>query len=331
LHIGVANRGTWPLRHASPATGFVPAALCDVNPAALSSARDMTGLTPEVCFTDVDAALDFACSSGIRAVIACVPTVMHVPLAIKAIRLGLAVLIEKGMAPDWPTACELATIVRGTPGARAAVAQNYRYNAMEQAVRRAVQDESCPYHVGAAHMLEYTQYRVRPSVNTLSYPFASVWDMSCHHFDNLLYWLGPIESMTAFSWKANWSAYRYDNNTSAHIAFASGARVHYVHTHDAARNVLKVEAHGERGAIVTSGSAIEFNERPLEQFGSRPTQRFDYAPTGGEADLLRDFHAYITRGAEPGVSVINNLEVMAACEMMVRSITLGRTVRREEL
>jgi hypothetical protein len=36
-------------------------------------------------------------------------------------------------------------------------------------------------------------------------------------------------------------------------------------------------------------------------------------------------------GIEPGISAKNNLETMAACEMMVRSITGGRTVRREEL
>jgi hypothetical protein len=54
-------------------------------------------------------------------------------------------------------------------------------------------------------------------------------------------------------------------------------------------------------------------------------------PAQGEADLLRDFRAYILSGAEPGISARNNLETMAACEMMVRSITLKRTCRRAEL
>jgi predicted dehydrogenase len=51
----------------------------------------------------------------------------------------------------------------------------------------------------------------------------------------------------------------------------------------------------------------------------------------GERDVLRDFHAYVVGGVEPGISVQNNLETMAACEMMVRSITEGRTVKRSEL
>jgi hypothetical protein len=51
----------------------------------------------------------------------------------------------------------------------------------------------------------------------------------------------------------------------------------------------------------------------------------------GEAGLLRDFYTYVQGGAEPGVSVRNNLETMAACEMMVRSITERRECFRKEL
>ena len=31
LHIGVANRGTWPLKHCNAQTGFQSTALCDVS------------------------------------------------------------------------------------------------------------------------------------------------------------------------------------------------------------------------------------------------------------------------------------------------------------
>jgi hypothetical protein len=50
-----------------------------------------------------------------------------------------------------------------------------------------------------------------------------------------------------------------------------------------------------------------------------------------EADLLRDFYAYITEGKEPGISVGKNLETMGACEMVVRAIEQGRKCRRGEL
>jgi predicted dehydrogenase len=328
LHVGVANRGTWPLRHCKADIGFVPAALVDLSAKALEEARLITSLPESACFASVEEALQKA---DVDCVIACVPTKYHVPVAKAAMAAGKPVLIEKGMAPDWASAQDLAATVARTPGAKAAVAQNYRYNGMERGFYRAVHDKSYGGYVGNVHMIEYTQYRVRPHPGTLTYPFASVWDMSCHHFDNLMYWFGPIKQMTAHSWRAGWSPYQHDANTSAHIVFASGTVCHYVHTHDAARAVLDIQMHGELGAISTGQGGLVFSQRPTEQFGSRPETIIPLEASAGETDLLRDFHAYITRGIEPGISVRNNLETMAACELMVRSIMTGRTVSRSEL
>jgi predicted dehydrogenase len=329
LHVGVANRGEWPLRLCNASTGFAPSALCDVSDEALAKAREFTGLSESACFTDFDRALE---ESDVDCAIVCAPTVLHVPLAKKCVARGVPVLVEKGMAPDWNDACDLVRAARDA-SAVVAVAQNYRYNSMERTVWRAINDPEHPAYVGEVHVLTYAQHRVRPVPRTLTYPFASVWDMSCHHFDNMLHWLGPVREMTAHGWRASWSAYEHDNNTSAHVAFERGTRAHYVHTHDAARSSLEIQVHGGRGALVVrdDGGGITFNERPLEQFGTRPISDVEPEPASGEADLLRDFYRYVTQGIEPGISARNNLETMAACEMMVRSITLGRTVRRAEL
>ena len=107
--------------------------------------------------------------------------------------------------------------------------------------------------------------------------------------------------------------------------------MHYVHTHDAARSSLEIQLHGERGALVVRDERVTFNRRPLEQFGTRPVVDVQPEPAHGEAELLRDFYRYVTQGVEPGISARNNLETMAACEMMVRSITHARIVRRAEL
>ncbi len=341
LHIGVSNRGLWPLQHCKEASGFRPALLCDLSPQALAEARQMTGLGADATFNDVDSALDAAAAGRADCVIACVPTIFHVPVAKEAIARGLPVLIEKGMAPDWASACDLVNTATAAK-AIVCVAQNYRYNPAERTVKRAITDPLSAGFVGGSrpHFLQYTQYRVRPLPRTLTYPFAGVWDMSCHHFDNLMSWLGPIEQITAHGWGADWSAYEHANNTTAQIVFHSGTQVLYAHLHDAARPIVDVQVHGERGCLrwlddPTSGDAggggIYFNTRPLEQFGTRPAVAVPTEPSAGETDLLRDFHAYITQGIEPGISARLNLETMAACEMMVRSIKSGKTVRREEL
>lgn len=327
LHVGVSNRGTWPLEKCNETTGFRPAALCDVTADALEAARKLTGLEPSAVYSDLDRAL---AHPGIDCVIICTPTRFHVPMAKKVIAAGLPVLIEKGMAPDWASAQDLARTVAAA-GAVACVAQNYRYFGAEKQLYRAVNDPSYGGYIGVPHTAQYIQNRVRPVPRTLTYPFAGVWDMSCHHFDNLMSWFGPMKAMTAHSWRAGFSAYEHDNNTSAQIEFVSGVQCVYLHTHDAARASLEVQIHGDRGAVVRREDGVEFNERPLEQFGTRPVTVLPPEEAHGEADLLRDFHAYITAGKEPGVSVRNNLETMAACEMMVRSITLKRRVTRDEL
>jgi predicted dehydrogenase len=248
----------------------------------------------------------------------------------KAIHAGLPVLVEKGMAPDWDSAQRL---VKAALQHRAVVcvAQNYRYKPMERTIHHVLHDPNHPAHPLGVHLVMYTQNRVRPMPRTLTYPFASVWDMSCHHFDTLLFWFGPISRMTAHGWSAEWSAYEHDNNTSAHIVLDNGTHCHYIHTHDAARGSLEIQIHGERGALVTDGDGLTFSERPLEQFGSRPLHAVPLVAAEGEADLLRDFHRYICNGVEPGTSARNNLETMAACEMMVRSIGTGQAFRREQL
>src|SRR4051812_12484156 len=278
LHVGVANRGTWPLKHCNAATGFAPAALCDVSAAALEEARQLTGLSPSVSYNNVDEAI---AAADVDCMIVCAPTVMHVPLAKKAIAAGLPVLVEKGMAPDWPSANELVRAARERD-AIVCVAQNYRYNGMERTIWRAINDPSFAGHVGEVHLLTYAQHRVRPIPRTLTYPFASVWDMSCHHFDNMLFWLGPMRDMTAQSWRASWSAYEHDNNTAAHIAFDNGAHCDYIHTHDAARSTLEIQVHGAKGALIVRDEEITFNERPLEQFGTRPIVNVPRESAGGE-------------------------------------------------
>jgi len=327
LHVGVANRGTWPLKHCNADTGFTPAALCDVSDAALAQARQLTGLADSDCFTSIDEAL---ANSEVDCAIICAPTVLHVPLTKKVIDASLPVLVEKGMAPHWAAATELVRYAQ-QKSTVVCVAQNYRYNSMERTIRRAINDPTFAAHVGQVHLLSYAQHRVRPVPRTLTYPFASVWDMSCHHFDNMLFWLGKMREMTAHSWRATWSAYVHDNNTSAHIAFETGVHCHYIHTHDAARSTLEIQVHGERGALIANDNGITFNERPLEQFGTRPIVNVPRESGGGESDVLRDFHRYITSGVEPGISARNNLETMAACEMMVRSVTSRRTCARSEL
>jgi len=181
---------------------------------------------------------------------------------------------------------------------------------------------------GVIYHVDYVHHRVRPEPRTLHFPFASVWDMSCHHFDNLMFWLGPIEAMTARAYAAPWSAYRHPNNTAAWLEMQNGTRVDYLHTHDAARSSLHIEFQGERGALWWDGTSLRFSMKPNKNWGHCEPSLVPLDPEPGLPALLLDFYTYVTGGPEPGISGFQNLETMAACEMLVRSATLNTRITR---
>lgn len=328
LHIGVGGRGNWPITLATPERGFRPAALCDLSAPALAAAREKTGLPESACYTDLGKALE---ASKVDCAIICAPTHLHVPLVKRCVEAGVkSVLVEKGMATSWNEARDLIQFVLAHE-AKVAIAQNYRYRHGARMIRNLINNPEESQAVGTPFLVTYEELRVRPEPRNLTYPFASVWDMSCHHFDNLISWLGAVDSIQAQAWGASWSAYEHPNNTTAQLQFSNGTRVHYVHAHDAAKYSYKIEVHGEKGAAIWTDSNISVNSRPNKNFGRTPETLFPLEKDSGEAGVLEDFHRYVTEGTEPGISARNNLEVMALCEMMVRSVEQDRRVSREEL
>jgi predicted dehydrogenase len=137
--------------------------------------------------------------------------------------------------------------------------------------------------------------------------------------------------MTAHSYRASYTPYEHDNNTSAFLRFKNGVCVNYAHTHDASRGSLRIEVHGANGALILRDERAEFSARPSVNFGVEPATEVPIPKLDSETGVLADFHDYVTNGREPGISARHNLETMAMCEMMVRSIRQQRMVKREEL
>jgi len=314
IHIGVGNRGQWPLRLATPEAGFRPVALVDTSSEVLSAAAALCGPVPT--YTSLDAAL---AETQADIAIICTPTRFHLEQGSRCLQAGLHVLVEKGMAPNLAEATSLVAAAQAA-GRALAVAQNYRYQAMERTVCRMINDPAHPHYVGAPFLIEYTQNRQRPHPRTLDYPFASVWDMSCHHFDTLLSWLGPgFTEVTAKAFGPAWSRYRHANNTSMQMNHRSGCMVHYLHTHDAAVNEIRIRIQATGGAILVDGDRVAFckrSDRQLEHEAIVPV-----APEAhlGEAGVLADFHRHCVQGDEVGISGRSNLDVMKLCDATCRS------------
>ena len=327
IHAGVGGRGRWPLEVLGADPRFQSVALVDVAPAHLEAARAATGLPPEVCFTSLEEAL---AAVEADALVICTPTKTHARLCRAGFAAGKHVLVEKGMTLDWAEAKALVAEAAAA-GVRFCVSQNYRYTAevltLQQVIERGAHGR--PYLVDLVHH----RYRVEP--RTLDYPFAMVWDMACHHFDNLVCLFGPVARVTAVSHNAPWSAYVHDAGVTAVLEFRSGPVCTYVLTHQATVSDYRFLVQTERGALHWSepDRRWHFRPRPDRHLGrSGEAVPLDGVPAGrSEQGVVDDWYRYVTEGVEPGISGRRNLETLAVCELVVRAATQRCTIAREAL
>jgi predicted dehydrogenase len=328
IHVGVGARGAWPVEIMGADPKFQPVALVDINRDFLAAAQARLKLPGTALFGDLESALR---AVEADAVVICTPTVTHAPLARIAFAHGKHVLVEKGMTMDWAEANALVREAEQA-GVKFCVAQNYRYFANMATVKRLLDDPNDPHHPGKVEIVDFVHHRYRPEPRTLNYPYAMVWDMSCHHVDLLAFWLGAARCVTALSYNTSWSQYQHDANIAAIVEYG-GATCHYILTHSATISDWRIILQGQRGALRTGDvPGVQFYPRPSGQLGSsRPLACDEPLLPASEQGVADDFHRYIAEGIEPGISGRNNLQTLAVCEMLVRSARERRPVDREEL
>jgi predicted dehydrogenase len=258
----------------------------------------------------------------------CTPTATHAAFCRAGFALGKHVLVEKGMTLDWQEANALVAAAAAA-GVRFCVSQNYRYTTEVLTLRHLLEGDA----YGAPHLVDLIHHRYRPEPRTLNYPFAMVWDMSCHHFDSLVCLFGPVARVTAVSHNAPWSAYQYDAGVAAVLEFRSGAVCTYQLTHQATVSDYRFLVQTERGGLTWQDGRWRFLPKPDRQLGHNPPAiPLDNVPASrSEQGVVDDWYRSIMEGVEPGISGRNNLETLAVCEMAVRSATLHRPVARADL
>jgi predicted dehydrogenase len=329
IHVGVGARGAWPVEVMGADPKFQPVALVDLNKDFLAQAQAQLQLPDSALFNDLQTALN---TVEADAVIICTPTVMHAPFARMAFAKGKHVLVEKGMTMDWD---EAKALVREADesGVKFCVAQNYRYFANMATIKQLLDHRDAPHYPGKIEIVDFMHHRYRPEPRTLNYPYAMVWDMSCHHVDLLAFWLGEARRVTALSYNTTWSQYEHDANIAALIEYANGAVCHYILTHSATISDWRIILQGERGALRTADvPGVQFYPRPTGQLGSSEPEACEEVPSQRSEQGVADaFYRYIEEGIEPGISGRNNLKTLAVCEMLVRSAREGRPVERAEL
>ena len=148
-------------------------------------------------------------------------------------------------------------------GVRFCVAQNYRYQPLQQTIKEILNEGAC----GAPAIVDLIHHRYRPNPRTLNYLNAMIWDMSCHHFDNLNFWFGPVKTVTARTFNTPWSQYPYDSGVYAILEYASGMVCNYGLTHCAQNSSYHLRMHMDGGTLRAYDVAgIEF--QPTGRWGA---------------------------------------------------------------
>ncbi len=320
IHVGTGGRGVWPIDVVTADPNWEPVALVDVNEAFLESAREKTGLTESACFSSIEEA---AQEVEADAALICTPTETHAPFARIGFDAGLHVLVEKGMTTDLALAKQL--VKEGEElRVRFCVAQNYRYQPLQQTIKRILDERTC----GAPAIVDLIHHRYRPEPRTLNYLNAMIWDMSCHHFDNLNFWFGPVKTVTARTFNTPWSRYPYDSGVYAIFEYENGMVCNYGLTHCAQNSSYHLRMQMERGSL----RAYDVEGIELQPTGGGETETIDPLALPRSEQLVLDaLRDYIRDGVEPGISGKNNLQTLALCQATCNAANAGTIVKVADL
>ena len=315
IHVGTGGRGTWPVDVVTADPNWEPVALVDVNEAFLENAREKTGLTKSACFSSVEEA---AQEVEADAALICTPTETHAPFARMGFDAGLHVLVEKGMTTDFDLAKQLVKEGKER-GVRFCVAQNYRYQPLQQTIKQILDERT----YGAPAIVDLIHHRYRPEPRTLNYLNAMIWDMSCHHFDNLNFWFGPVKTVTARTFNTPWSRYSYDSGVYAIFEYENGMVCNYGLTHCAQNSSYHLRMQMERGSL----RAYDVEGIELQPTGGSETETTEPLSLPRSEQLVLDaLRDYIRNGVEPGISGRNNLQTLALCQATCDAASTGAAV-----
>lgn len=335
IHVGVGGRGQWTVDIFGSDPKYRPVAIVDTNPTVAKIAQyrfEQAGHKSVPIFSGLTGALS---QIEADALVIATPTRTHAEFARMGFVVGMHVLVEKGMTTDLGEAKALVEESKNA-WSKFCVAQNYRYTACEQTISYILSRPEHPHHPGKVGVVEYTHHRYRPDSKELDYPYAMVWDMSCHHMDSLIQWLASRgKTITARSYAAPWTKYVHESNISAFIEFESGVVCNYSLTHDSSLSEWRVIFQGDKGALVMMDhSRLTFYPKPADDAA-------EVAPQGVECDIMDcpspeqsiadEFFRYIVEDVEPGISGRRNLRTMAMCEALVRSAKGKKPVEMGEL
>ena len=279
------------------------------------------------------ASLDEAVARGrAEAVIITLPQMFHAEAAVRAIRAGLHVLVEKPLAMTLAEARAILDAARGRPDRVVMVNQNFRWRPHTLALRGAVRDGLIgrPGHMS----IECRQPIRRKTIDAWREEMAEplLMDFAIHHFDLMRYLTGqePRE-VVGTSFRPAWSWFAGNTAAVAVVTMEDGLVVSYNAT-----MVSQGSDTPQEGIITIAGEkgTLQLDERSqVRWFGEGEPRTIPPVPVP-EGELGHGLAEFVaaTRGRRlPETHVADNIRSLALPLAVLESARRGQAVRMEEL
>ncbi|MEX1018461.1 MAG: Gfo/Idh/MocA family oxidoreductase [Litorilinea sp.] len=338
LNFGLIGCGRVAPRHAQsllqlPETRL--AAVADIRKARADRFAAEYGLAGHDAYADYHALL---ARPDIDAVCICVPSGLHANVALDALAAGKHVLVEKPIAITLEDADRMIAAAEKAGRKLGVVLQN-RYNQPMQQLRRLIDEDG----LGDLYLGNATVRWFRPQSyyeddwhGTWAMDGGALMNQSIHHIDALQWFMGPVESVYAYS------------ATLAHHMEAEDVGVAVIRFANRALATIEgstltwpqnlegsVAIFGRRGSVKIGGTALNRItlwkvEGQLEQEAELLTsQRIDPPSVYGYShrEVIRDFAHAILHGGEPGTPGHEARKSLALVVAIYESARQGREVQ----
>lgn len=212
-------------------------------------------------YTNLD---EMLATSGVEMVIICTPHPNHAQPAIKALKAGIHVLVEKPLASSLID-CDAMISTAKDHGVILGTVCQRRFYAPSQRVKQAIDDGKIGKPVfGTVTMLgwrDQTYYQSEPWRGTwLGEGGGVLVNQAPHQLDLLQWYMGPIDELFGYWSNLNHSYLEVDDTALAVIRFKNGGLGNVVVSNSINPALFgKVHVHGENGASVgvqTDGGAM---------------------------------------------------------------------------
>jgi predicted dehydrogenase len=304
-------------------------ACVDNDSTLLESSAKAAGISPQQCFTDLEAALS---TDLVDAVIVATSPESHFSVCETALSREKAVLVEKPFTLKLKQAVDLVSLAdrQQTP---LLVAQNYRYLRSFRTARQLIAAGT----LGRVGLVLLQYYRVPHEMadSLARLPQSVLWGMGIHHLDALRFVLQKrITHVLSEFFNLPWAKSPAGASMQVLLELEDGIRGSYLATYESSGHEYFERGQefyarfvGEQGTLHVFQRWLILCERgKLPRLIRRGPRRITE-----EQALLNELQKALNTGDQSELSGQDNLQTMAVVEACVRSATEERWINPQEL